>query len=107
MGGVVKKISKGIRSIGRAVKRTVSKTWKIVKTGAEGAYNAVKNMFDPPKLEAPDPAAQAAPPPEQAKPEMEMAENISRRKRKRRNGLRIDLNTGGPPTGTGVNLPVG
>lgn len=104
MGGVVKKVKKGIKSIGRAVERAVSKTWKIA---AEDPYDSVKKLLDPPKLEAPDPAAQAAPPPEQAKPEMEMAENISRRKRKRRSGLRIDLNTGGPPTGTGVNLPVG
>lgn len=107
MGGVVKKVKKGLKSIGGAVERAVSKTWKIAKAGVEDPYDAVKNLVDPQKLEAPTPTAQAAPPPEQAKPGMEMAENISRRKRKRRNGLRIDLNTGGPPTGTGVNLPVG
>lgn len=107
MGGVVKKVKKGIKSIGRAVERAVSKAWKITEDVAGAPYDAVKNLVDPPKLEAPTPTAQAAPPPEQAKPEMEMAENISRRKRRRRSGLRIDLNTGGPPTGTGVNLPVG
>lgn len=106
MGGVVKKVKKGIKSIGRAVERAVNKTLRVADPVAAGVH-AVKDMLDPPKLKEPTPAAQAAPPPEQATPGMEMAENISRRKRKRRNGLRIDLNTGGPPTGTGVNLPVG
>jgi|SRR5690606_21725134 len=101
---IFKKVKKTIKSLAKAVERTVSKAWKIA---AEDPYDSLKKMLDPPKLEAPDPAAQAAPPPDQAKPEMERPENISRRKRKRRNGLRIDLNTGGPPTGTGVNLPVG
>lgn len=101
---IFKKAKKAVKKLAKAVERTVSKAWKIA---AEDPYDSVKKIFDPPQLEAPDPAAQAAPPPDQAKPEMEMAENISRRKRKRRNGLRIDLNTGGPPTGTGVNLPVG
>ena len=101
---VFKKVKKSFKKLAKAVERTVSKAWKIA---VEDPYDSVKKIFDTPELEAPDPAAQAAPPPDQAKPEMEMAENISRRKRRRRSSLRIDLNTGGPPTGTGVNLPVG
>lgn len=104
---IFRKVKKGLKKLANAAERAASKTWKIAKTGVEEPYDAVKNLVDTPKLKEPTPTAQAAPPPEQAKPGMEMAENISRRKRKRRNGLRIDLNTGGPPTGTGVNLPVG
>lgn len=102
-----KAISKPFKSIGNAVKKTVSSVFK----AASGAFGKVAGALglspkipDIPELKDPAPPA---PDPEQYAEDMSRPENIGRRRRNRRNGLRIDLNTGGSTPGNGVNLPVG
>lgn len=87
---VVKTVSKPFQSIGKAVVKGVSSVFKTP---------------DMPDVKQPDPAAPPAPEAEQTATDVQTPENISRSKRQRRNGLRIDLNSGGG--GTGLNVPVG
>lgn len=92
MGGLVKKIKKGFKKLGRAVKKTV------------GGIFGIKEQ----KVEIPEPKAAA---PEAPTPETEVQgsvqnEDIGRKKRRGRGGLRIDLNIGGSGS-TGLNVPNG
>lgn len=111
-------MSKGIKKIGKAVSKPFKKIGSAVTKAVSSAFKAVSGVVgkvtgalglspkipDMPELKDPAPPA---PEPEQYAEDMTRPENIGRRKRNRRNGLRIDLNTGGGPVGSGVNLPVG
>lgn len=113
-------IKKGVKAIGRGVERLgqnaeylTKEAWKIQedvgKTVVTGGGNLAMNAI-PEMPEIPDPVAPAAPAPdpEVGTQQLGADENISRRRRRnRRKGLRIDLNTGGAPSGNGVNLPRG
>ena len=92
MGGIVRAVTKPLESLGRAVKRTV--------VGALGIKQKI------PKTPEPKPAAPAAPAAESTVESDVQAEGITRKKKKGRGGLRIDLNTGGSGK-SGVNVPVG
>ena len=79
------------------------------------AVSGVTSIFKPkiPEVKIPEPPA-PPPPPAPPAPEPEVAatgevrpENISGNKKKGRNSLRIDLNTGTSPVGNGVNIPRG
>lgn len=130
MGGVVKSVTKPFKQIGKAVSKgvssvfkaagkvgnaavkTVSSAGKAVSKGVRSVWNGVetvgKNLLgkqETPSVDIQAPAA-AAPPPEQATEDLSRPENVGRKK-KSRSSLRIDLNTGGAPSGNGVNVPVG
>jgi hypothetical protein len=118
MGGVVKKVTKPFKKVARGVKKAVggafkavkkvaSKAWKGVRTGVKSTGEKVGLVPEAPDMPDPKDPAPPAPEPEQYAEDMTRPENIGRRKRNRRNGLRIDLNTGGAPSGNGVNVPVG
>lgn len=117
MGGVVKKVTKSIKKVAKGVTKTVSSVFKTVGNVASKAWKGIKSGVKSigekvglvPKIpDMPDTAtAPSAPEPEQTTQDVSTPENIGRRKRNRRNGLRIDLNTGGAPSGNGVNVPVG
>lgn len=111
MGKAVKKVGKAIskpfKKIGNAVKKGVSSVFKAVGRGLNKIGQAVFLVPKIPDMPEPKDPAPPAPEPEQYAADMTRPENIGRRKRNRRNGLRIDLNTGGAPAGNGVNLPVG
>lgn len=107
MSKTVKKVTKPFKKIGNAVKKTVSSAFKAIGNAARKAGQAIGLIpVFPAMPEMKDPAP-PAPEPEQYAEGMSRPEGIGRRKRNRRNGLRIDLNTGGAPAGNGVNLPVG
>lgn len=94
MGG----IKKAFKSVTKSIKKVVSKT--------VGGVFGIK--ADKPKTVDQAPPAQEAPKPEQNAESVSQNEELSTRKRSRRNGLRIDLNNaGGANTGTGLNIPVG
>lgn len=94
MGG----IKKAVKSVTKSIKKAVSKT-------VGGAFGIKQ---DKPKVIEPTPAAQEAPKAEQNAEDMIQNEELSTRKRNRRNGLRIDLNNaGGANGGNGLNIPVG
>lgn len=116
---------KGLGSIGTGISKLKDNaayagklSWKITSGYVDDVYEWQKdsvnrNIVDkikPKTPDIPDPVAPAAPAPEPETGTQQLGadENISRRrKRSRRKGLRIDLNTGGAPSGSGVNLPVG
>jgi hypothetical protein len=102
-----KSISKPFKKIGSAVKKTVSSVFKAAKGVVGMVAGAIGLTPKIPDMPQPKDPAPPAPEPEQYAEDMTRPENIGRRKRNRRNGLRIDLNTGGAPAGNGVNLPVG
>lgn len=104
---VGKAISKPFKKIGSAVKKVASKAFSVVKGAVKGIGKAVGLVPKIPDMPDPKDPAPPAPEPEQYAEDMTRPEMIGRRKRNRRNGLRIDLNTGGAPAGNGVNLPVG
>lgn len=94
MGG----IKKAVKSVTKSIKKTVSKT--------VGGVFGIK--ADKPKVIEQAPPAQEAPKAEQNAEGVSTPEELSTRKRNRRNGLRIDLNNaGGANTGSGLNIPVG
>jgi len=95
MGGFVRKIGRGIRSIGRAVKKVVSAPLKIL--APEPEQQAVPE---------PTPAAPTAPTPETQAQGAVQNEGISRKKKRGRAGLRVDLQTGGSKK-SGLNIPNG
>ena len=103
MGKVVKAVTRPIRKVGKAVTRGVSSAFKAVG----GAVKGLTSMFRPKVPELPDnKVAPPAPAPEQFAEGLSTPENTGRRRRNnRRNGLRIDLNTGGG--GSGLNIPRG
>lgn len=111
--GIGRGAERGIKDLGKKAERSARDALKIneqvattVVTG--GANLAVAALPEMPDI--PDPVAPAAPAPdpEIGTQQLGADENISRRKkRSRRKGLRIDLNTGGAPSGNGVNIPVG
>ena len=125
MGGVVKSVAKPFKKIGSAVSKGVSSSFKAVKKvgkavvntvadAGKGIANAAKSVWngveslgkpDTPSVDIQTPAS-AAPLPEQTTEDMSRPENIGRKKRSR-NALRIDLNTGGAPAGNGLNVPIG
>ncbi|WP_311056501.1 hypothetical protein [Pseudomonas aeruginosa] len=95
MGG----IKKAFKSVTKSIKKVVSKT-------VGGAVFGIK--ADKPKVVEQAPPAQEAPKAEQNAEGVSTPEELSTRKRNRRNGLRIDLNNaGGANTGSGLNIPVG
>lgn len=114
-------VKKGVRQAGRGVERLgqnaehlAKEAWKIQEDAATtvftGGGNLAANAVSDMVPEIPDPVAPAAPAPdpEIGTQQLGADENISRRRRRnRRKGLRIDLNTGGGPSGNGVNLPIG
>lgn len=116
-GSAVKKITKPFEKVAKGVAKGVSKTFKVVGRAAEktlketrrGITKAGQAIGVVPEM--PDAKQQAtapdAPSAEQYAEDMSTPENIGRRKRNRRTGLRIDLNTGGNSSGNGVNIPVG
>ena len=94
MGG----IKKAVKSVTKSIKKAVSKT-------VGGAFGL---KADKPKVVEQAPPAQEAPKPEQNAEGVSTPEELSTRKRNRRNGLRIDLNNAGAAnTGSGLNIPVG
>ncbi|WP_130906895.1 hypothetical protein [Pseudomonas sp. Sample_16] len=94
MGG----IKKAVKSVTKSIKTAVSKT-------VGGAFGL---KTDKPKVVEQAPPAQEAPKPEQNAEGVSTPEELSTRKRNRRNGLRIDLNNAGAAnTGSGLNIPVG
>lgn len=105
------------KKVFKAVKKVVSTT--VVKPFQAVGDAVVKTVTEPLKLvsdaitpklpSTPDPIAPAAPAPdpEQTATDMQTQEGIGRRKKNGRASLRIDLNTGGAPTGNGVNVPRG
>jgi len=100
-------VSKPLKKIGGAVEKGVSKVFKFAKGAGTKLGQAVGLVPKIPDMPDPKDPAPPAPAPEQYAEDMARPENIGRRKRNRRNSLRIDLNTGGAPAGNGVNLPVG
>jgi len=91
-------IKKAVKSVTKSIKKTVSKT--------VGGVFGIK--ADKPKVIEQAPPAQEAPKAEQNAEGVSTPEELSTRKRNRRNGLRIDLNNaGGANTGSGLNIPVG
>lgn len=130
MGGVVKSVAKPFKKIGSAVSKGVSSAFKVVEKGGKAVVNAVddagkgiakaaksvwngveslgKNLLGKPATPSVDiqTPASTAPLPEQTTEDMSRPENIGRKKRSR-NALRIDLNTGGAPAGNGLNVPIG
>lgn len=94
MGG----IKKAVKSVTKSINKVVSKT--------VGGVFGIKQ--DKPQVIEQAPPAQEAPKPEQNAETVTKNEELSTRKRNRRNGLRIDLNNaGGANTGSGLNIPVG
>lgn len=112
---VVDETAAGVRSAGRTTDDFVNKNlggWE--NAGTMGLYGQGKKalevgdlMLNGPDIPDPTVAAQAAAGAEKGAEGVQTDENAGRRKRNRRNGLRIDLNTGGAPSGNGVNLPRG
>jgi hypothetical protein len=105
---VAKSIKKAVKNPVKSFKGLAEKSLKIAFDPlkiAEKGLSALKP--DAPKVPDAVSAAAPAPDPEDTVLAQGTPENISRRKRSRRNGLRIDLNTGGAPAGNGVNMPVG
>lgn len=96
-----KKVFKGVKK----VVKSVAKPFQSIGSSVVKGVASVFKTPDVPDIKQPDPAAPPAPDPEQTATDVQTPENISRRKRQQRNGLRIDLNNGGG--GTGLNVPVG
>lgn len=105
-------MGKAVKSVGKAVSKTVKSVVGGVADLGKGIVKGVSNVFKPktPEVDVPEPAAPPAPP----APDAELTttdairpENINRRKKGGRGSLRVDLNTGAAPVGTGVNVPRG
>ncbi|WP_067516895.1 hypothetical protein [Endozoicomonas ascidiicola] len=94
MGGIVKSVKKAFKKIGKAVKKTVV-----------GSVFGIGKK-DEVKIPEPTPTAPEAPTPEEQVQGGVQNEDISRKKKRGRGGLRIDLNTGGSGS-TGLNVPNG
>ena len=104
MGRVVRAVTRPVRRVASAVTRTVSSAFRAVGNTVKGVTNALRPRM--PDIPEPKTPAPPAPSPEQFAEGLSTPENTGRRRRNnRRNGLRIDLNTGGG--GSGLNIPRG
>lgn len=117
-GSVVKKVTKPLEKVAKGVTKTVGSAFKVVGNTAEKAFKEARRGYknigqavglvpEVPDAQEPQATAPEAPSAEQYAEDVSTPENIGRRKRNRRAGLRIDLNTGGSSSGNGVNVPVG